>query len=405
MLTGPLVRVRRRKGTARPAFIKTDDPVLEGLTESLQALFREAVETGMSLGALDAEVEALFSDDKDPRIGRGLAKLMFDKTTTDVDAPLPPPELRRRVFEAASLRGPLALERSALERPIADDVLADIATELGTTPSAVASGLYADLPHAQRVVACDAELDQAGPHLDRYNLALAQALLLKASSVTVTLDTPTAPRLRQLFRYLKMFRLLATARRDPATGALTLVVEGPLALFRQASRYGVQLANFLGALALHDRWTLSATLVDGLSSSTLELSSTDGLVSHYRDTGAWESKEQAWFRERFAAAKTDWTLDDRVTPIDLGGEAMVLPDFALRNGDRVAWLEIVGFWRKDWLERRMALLARFGPGNLVLAVSSKLATEVDAALPQEVVAFAEIVPVKDVLAAAERVAR
>ncbi len=405
MLTGPLVRVRRRKGVARPAYINVDDPALGALTESLLALFRDAVETGMSLGALEAEVEALVADEKDPRIGRGLAKLLFDQTTTDVEAPLPPPELRRRVFEAASARGPIALERTTLERPTAADVLAEVAEALGTTAEAVANGLYADLPHAQRVVACEADLERPEALLHRYNLALPQAMLLKAASVTVTLEQPTVPRLRQLFRYLKMFRLLATARRDPSSGALTLVVEGPLALFRQASRYGLQLANFLGALALQDRWSLTATLVDGRSQSTLELSSSDGLVSHYQDHGAWESKEQAWFRERFAATRTDWTLDDRVSPIDLGGEAVVLPDFALRHGDRVAWVEIVGFWRREWLERRVALLARFGPGNLVLAVSRKLATELDAALPQEVVAFAEVVPVKDVIAAAERVAR
>ena len=44
----------------------------------------------------------------------------------------------------------------------------------------------------------------------------------------------------------------------------------------------------------------------------------------------------------------------------------------LRKGDREVLLEIVGFWRRDWLVRRLEDLDRAGPGNLLLAVSRKL---------------------------------
>ena len=80
-----------------------------------------------------------------------------------------------------------------------------------------------------------------------------------------------------------------------------------------------------------------------------------------------------------------------------------MPDFTLRRDGRTAHLEIVGFWRKAWLERRIDGIARVP--NLVLAVSRKLQTDRGplAALDR-VVPFAEVIPVKRVLEVAERVA-
>ncbi len=82
---------------------------------------------------------------------------------------------------------------------------------------------------------------------------------------------------------------------------------------------------------------------------------------------------------------------------------MVIPDFCFEKEGRRAYLEILGFWRKGWLKKRMKLLEAQGPGNLVVAVSTKLAGSKEAVskFPGRVVYFKEVVPAKDVLACIE----
>ena len=140
-------------------------------------------------------------------------------------------------------------------------------------------------------------------------------------------------------------------------------------------------------------------------SQRLVVTSSDGLAPARPDVGAWETRTQRTFADRFRALETGWTLDDETLPIDLGGRALLMPDFRFTRDGRTAYLEIVGFWRKDWLERRLQWLAEYAPKNLVLAVSRKLRTSPeDLDLPGAVVEFSDVVPPKAVLEAIERIA-
>ena len=81
-------------------------------------------------------------------------------------------------------------------------------------------------------------------------------------------------------------------------------------------------------------------------------------------------------------------------------------DRAFTSYPRTAHLEIIGFWRPEQLARRLELLARYGPSNLILAVSKRLARD-KGSVPDwsgELLTFAQIVPAKKVLAAIERIA-
>src|SRR5690606_28336445 len=114
----------------------------------------------------------------------------------------------------------------------------------------VEDGLFADLSEAERLTSAD--LPAPGELLHRYNLALAQAVLYRAREVEVRLIAPTAKRARQLIRWVKFHRLMHEARQDGDDWVLTL--DGPISLLRQTSRYGLQLALFLDALCLVERW-------------------------------------------------------------------------------------------------------------------------------------------------------
>ena len=70
-------------------------------------------------------------------------------------------------------------------------------------------------------------------------------------------------------------------------------------------------------------------------------------------------------------------------------------------------MEVVGVWRRAYLERRLQLLQQHAQPNLLLAINRKLLGD-KGALPKlgaEVIPFSSSIPARKVLQAVERVAR
>lgn len=407
MLTSDLVRATVRGRDLRPTLVDPERADLLDAAELLVGLAAEAAEEGRTWGSLSDAMADEAAAARAPKVVHGLAKLVGERCDVATEAAVPPAELRARVFRAARDAGPLALAPDALGRLVADDVLAAVGAEVGLAPEAVREALYADLPEAQRVRGFRALTAKALLH--RYNVALVQALLLRAFEVRIRLEQPTVDRVRQLLRHARFHQLLFHATREGT--ALHLVLDGPTSLFERSVRYGLQLARFFPAVLLQPGdWTLEAEVAWTRAQvrKHLRVTPADGLVTDRADTGAWVPRERTWFLERWHARASHggWRLTDDTLPLDLGGYGVVLPDLTFTDGRRVGHLEIVGTWRRAWLERRVDALRRHGPGNVVLAVSRRLAaSKADALDGLPVIPFGEIVPVDEVLAALERVGR
>jgi len=397
MLTGDLVRARVQKKELRPSLVDPENEKVQERAHAVFAVYQAGLESGANRGALKAGVDEVLGDGIDHKLVRGLAKVLSDASEFTSGPPVPAPELRARLFEMAS---------AAPSRAFARQVYAEVAQELGLAPEEVQRLLYADRKQEQVLI----KLGARDVHwlLNRYNVALVQALLLRCQELEVRLAAPSPERVRQLFRFVKFHGLMH--RLEKAEGGISVTLDGPASLLRLSTRYGMSLANWFPALLLQEcPWELEATVHWGKRNlrKHLALDSSLGLVSHYRDTGAYTTQTETWFQERFEALETDWTLSRDGVPLDIGDNQVVVPDFTFTRGGKVAYLEIVGFWRRSWLSSRMKLLKRGGPENLVMAVSTKLAGTKEALskFPGRVVYFKEVVPPKDVLACLENVAR
>lgn len=401
MLTADLVRARVRGPELVPSLVDPRDPRVLARAEALLAVFRGG--TGATRGEIASACREVEGTETDHLLLRGLTKVLLDGCAFDESAPVEPLALRSALFRRAARTGPLARAAGPTGRRTAADVRAEIGADFGIDAEAVARALYADLPDERRLVSREGP-DEAAALLHRYNLALVQAVLLRASEMRVHLTAPDPKRVRQLFRYLKFFELMFRVERSGQDDVLVRI-DGPQSLLRQSTRYGMQLAKFLPAVALQPgRWKVEAELHWGRRGlrKRLALSDETGLRSHYSDRGAWRPRLEEWFEARFAEVASDWTLEPGHL-VDLGGQSVLVPDFTLRRGDRVAHLDIVGFWRRGYLEKRV----HDTPANVILAVSRRLAGEA-AALPEAVrelvIEFKEVIPVGEVLARAERVA-
>lgn len=407
MLTGDLVRVSGRPGgVVAPGYVKANKPEVLDRAEEICALFAQAAEERWPRGELDGALDAVVGDERDARLVRGFAKIMLDRAEFAVESPLDPLALRLEAFALARERGPLGLAGDRFDRPDADAVLAELAAAKGVSAAEVEAALYADRPSAQRMTSCPPAKPEWLVH--RYNLALVQAVLLRAQRLTVRLERPAPGRIRQILRFARFHQLLFEARQEGE--ALVLQVDGPLALFSQSTRYGLQLASFFPCLPLVETpWSVVAELAWGAQRArrTLQVSDADGLRSHYRDEGVWEPQAVTWLKERWEALSPEWSLEEAREPVVLPGGLVIMPDFVVARGGRRARVEVVGYWRKSWIEARIEALRAHGPGDLILVVSRRLhaAKEALADFPGEVVEFAEVIPPKRIIEAAERVAR
>jgi uncharacterized protein len=382
---------------------------LHGTTLALAAdlitLFRAA--QGRTRGALEAEFQVLEGDSTDYRVKRGLAHLLAtDFSTFEVDCPLDLPALRQRVFARSSLSVPNGQHATATLMAVADALSRELARDID--PAQVRTWLYADLPQAHVLTSFEAPTPEG--LLERYNLAQAQGVLYRASQVVLTAHRNDPGEYKLLFRYLKLFGLMAYIEGDADHG-FTLTIDGPASPFSPSPRYGLALAKLLPALLHVTRWHLTAVLVPRSGASSppqgthFTLEAGCGLVSHYPPGQPYDSMLEQALAERWAQTPTAWRLEREVDLIPLPGSVMV-PDFRLVHPDgRSCLLEIVGYWRPEYLRKKFAQVRRAGREDLILAVSERLNLERAGVprddLPARVVWFKDRVLPKTVLAILE----
>src|SRR5262249_45005076 len=156
------------------------------------------------------------------------------------------------------------------------------AEEVGILPDELDRSLFADLKAEQRVLSFkDCTPEQL---LHRYNVALAQGILIRSTYMEVRVWSETPARFRQLFRAVKFHRLICTIH-SSAGNSYTLKLDGPLSLFSSSQKYGLQLALFLPTLLHCKAFELSANIRWGTErkEKLFTLSATDGLRSHVPD--------------------------------------------------------------------------------------------------------------------------
>lgn len=332
---------------------------------------------GKTRAELHAELQVLEGDHTDYRVKRGLAYLLSgDYSTFEVVSPLDPAMLRQRVFALAahSVPGPQASQ--ATLTTLADALCHELGRDV--TPVHIRAGLYADLPEQQVLTSFDAPTPEALLH--RYNLAQAQGVLYRASDVTITAHRNDPGEYKLLFRYLKLFGLMTYIEGDAEHG-FTLTIDGPTSLFKPSTRYGLALAKLLPALLHVSRWSLVATLVPrtlssyGPTQARFSLTPDCGLVTHYPPGKPYDSMVEQAFAARWAETQTAWRLEREVDLIPIPGSVMV-PDFRLVHPDgRTFLLEIVGYWRPEYLRKKFAQVRRAGRLDLILAISERLNLE------------------------------
>jgi predicted nuclease of restriction endonuclease-like RecB superfamily len=376
MLTGNLVRVRYARERILPYYIDDADPGWLAAAERLLDLFRG--QEGRTRGQLEEDLADAFGDEGGQLVYRGLAKLLEDRCEFEIVSGQPPERLREVVFRAAAEHrqaGNAPPNENEIARTLRFDrevILRRVADELGMTAAEVDRGLFADLKGEQRLIRFkDISAERL---LQRYNVALAQAVLLRSTRVHVAIRHEPPARYRQLLRLVKFHRLICEMERTGDHCHL-LHLDGPLSLFSATQKYGLQLALFLPAVLLCRDFDVTAELAWGpqRKPKTFALTPADRLVSYLPDSGTYVPPELGMFAELFRKKVEAWDIAEETEVFPLG-DGFWVPDFRLthRASGRSVYLEVLGFWRKSSAEVHLQRLKKHAPEPFLLAVSDGL---------------------------------
>ncbi len=336
---------------------------------------------GRSYEELSAALDGIDVEAGDYRLRDGLAKLLEDRCELAAPEGPAPEDLRRDVFTRASTR------RAALDAGGKLDcaaVLAEVAEERGTSAAAIERGLFADLRGAQVL----ARFEALGPEtlVGLYERAQAQAVLLRAVKITVDVELASAGATRALFRRLKFLQLLHVITRTDV--GYRVVIDGPFSLFESVTKYGQRLALVLPVLEGCDAWRLEADIRWGKEKRPLVFRLEGGAAPPTTEEPALPDEVRALVKS-FAALETPWRASARTSLLELPGIGLTVPDLVFeRRGDdgvvRRVYLEVMGYWSRAAVWRRVELVQAGLAEPILFAVSSRLRVSeevLDADLP------------------------
>jgi predicted nuclease of restriction endonuclease-like RecB superfamily len=376
MLPSDLLIYRLQGPAITPKRLPLDDTHRAIATELIE-MFHQG--QGRTQGDLNRQLQDWEGEGVDYRIKRGLAHIVRNNLSTfEIISPLDPQQLRDRLFSTAAAAGlpPSPSTTTTLLHQVAQALTQELGHEVH--PDQVRAGLYADL--AENRILTDFTTPTPEQLLHRYNLSQVQGVFYKASHIVIQAHRNDPGEYKLLFRYLKLFGLMTYIEGDADYG-FTITIDGPTSLFKPSTRYGLDIAKLIPALLHVSKWSLQAQLQvkDSYSKTPktrhYSLDSDCGLVSHYPPGKPYDSMIEASFADRWAALKSDWILEREVDLLPIPGSVMI-PDFRLVHPDgRTVLLEIVGYWRPEYLRKKFAQVQKVDCDRLILGISERLNLE------------------------------
>jgi len=367
VLTVDHVLARRQKGELRLRAL-TDDETARAhvLAEGLVAAARAHV--GRTRESLSAAWADLGDAQLDRRIVNGLQKLVLDACELSQVATVDAVAYRRELFAAAAAARRALPEGEVLDR---DAVVRAVAERLGITPAALDEGLFSDLRDADTVVS--APTASGASFVEAFPREMARAALLRATQATCTVRSRDAGPVRAFFRTLKFHRLLFEVE-AAGEGVFVVRVSGPFSLFESVTKYGLGFAMLLSALDLVEAYSLEADVAWGKERAPLVLKLAGGTGAGAPSPEVRLADDVEKLRDALAplCKEAGATCALSADLVSLPGAGLVVPDLVVRRGKKKVFVELLGFWSRDAVWKRVELVEKGLGERIVFCASERL---------------------------------
>ncbi len=378
------------------------------------------------------------------RFIRGLSQLLGRRTVIETDAAVDPSLARETVFEAC--------EGMALSPAERKEALQKAAKKLSVSVRELEKALWADLEE-NHVVKSFLPLTPA-ELIKQYNISLTQTLFFRALDLDIWIKGDFQKLLWKILRSGLMYSLedadeekdkLDKDKQDrekeepekkpiekledkpEELKAVHLHLDGPASLFRISERYGNSFAKIFPDLLRSKGWRLKAGILHKgyQGKRILEFTLDDSEeafkptpeAAMYPDIPLQElqiKEEKGEYQARIQEtdveeAVYDSTLEQMFGSLNLGswkikreptilkaGKQAFIPDFALQRDSIKVYLEIVGFWTPEYLEKKIEKLKQVKE-PVILLIDRKLKCSEKDFPSQEVIFFDRKIPANEVM--------
>jgi len=351
----------------KPVYASIDDANLEA-AKTLLEIFEENI--GERKGELLDEVRQHEETGFDYRFIRGLATLLERRCLFEAKSSLNSQNVRRLTFQEASKYRTVASQEDR------DEILRKVADSLNVSPGEVEEALYGDLE--EQLILKEFKPIDPEDLLRQYNLSLTQTLLFKSTYIEFTARSNW----QRIFRKIKHLGLMYSAERKPE--GFWVTVDGPLSLFKLTERYGTSQAKLLPEIVGAEGWRIKASIVKGGEDGgggrvlQLELNCSDVgcMLKHTSpapsEDGFFDSSVEERFSRSFQSLGLGWKLAREPEPLTAGTHVFI-PDFSFQKDNTQVYMEVVGFWTQEYLERKVQKLQQLSGVDLIVAVDESLA--------------------------------
>ncbi|MGI0090581.1 MAG: DUF790 family protein, partial [Nitrososphaerales archaeon] len=362
MLPSNLFNAKIRKGNVRPNYLALDGNSI-ALAKEMIGIFEQNV--GKKRAFLSARLEELeAAGATDYKTIRGLAAILDRRCTYIVDSKIEPMNARTVVFEEASKRRIATVQERG-------QLLSELSATMNLLPGELEESLFKDLEEEQVLTS----FESASPLLfvQSYNLSLAQTALFKS----VSMEFVASGSWKRIFRDVKRLGLMYGVEKREA-GGYTVFLDGPLSLFKMTERYGTSLAKLLPAIVSGESWSFKADLIDRRKNNRiLRFEENKDTAPEFAslfdyEEALFDSSIEERFASKFNSLDSGWALRREPEPL-IAGRHVLIPDFSLEKYGFKIFMEIVGFWTKEYIERKLSKLASLSPDvRIIVALNENL---------------------------------
>lgn len=154
-------------------------------------------------------------------------------------------------------------------------------------------------------------------------------------------------------------------------------IDGPASLFKLTRRYGTAIAKLLPVIIANHEWIVEAKILWKFTNTIydfkLESWKHSSLFGSQKITETFDSTVEEDFNNRFKALNSKWELKREPEPV-ITGQQVIIPDFSFERKGSKLYMEVVGFWTKEYLQRKIAKLKK-AKEQILVVVDENLACE------------------------------
>jgi predicted nuclease of restriction endonuclease-like RecB superfamily len=203
---------------------------------------------------------------------------------------------------------------------------------------------------------------------------MARAVMLRAVSAVCTVRSRDAGSVRHFLRVLKFHKLLFEVEAT-GEGVFVVRVDGPFSLFESVTKYGLGFAMLLPALEALEAYELEADVLWGKERTRLVFRRSGGLGAGSASPSAPAVSDEARKLLEALAPLCEaegLSVEPCAELLALPGVGVIVPDLVLKRGRDRVFVELLGFWSRDAVWKRVELVEAGLSERVVFCASERL---------------------------------